>query len=287
MADQVPDEVKRERIERLVEVVQRVAARAQPRARRPRRGGARRGPVPHRPGAPARADAPQHDGQLHRHRRPPGELVGVAIDGATSTTLRGRAVGRPLPPDAAEVLAALRADRVGQERRRGGARAPDPGGELVSADAMQLYRGLPSPTEPAAAAPDPAGRDPRPGPRRARWPSYQRLAHAAIDEILAGGRMPDRRRRNRPLPARRPGRPRASAAAGTPGSASGWSACYDRARRRAGARAAGRARSGGGRRRPRERPPPRRARARARRGGIEPSSRGRPPLGRATRATRR
>ena len=42
-----PTSVKRERMERLVDVVQRVAAERNARARRPRRGGARRGPEPH------------------------------------------------------------------------------------------------------------------------------------------------------------------------------------------------------------------------------------------------
>ena len=48
MPDQVPEDVKRERMERLVEVVQRVAAGAERGASRPGRGGARRGPEPDR-----------------------------------------------------------------------------------------------------------------------------------------------------------------------------------------------------------------------------------------------
>ena len=48
MADQVSEEVKRERIERLIEVVQRSAADAERRAGRRGRGGARRGAEPHR-----------------------------------------------------------------------------------------------------------------------------------------------------------------------------------------------------------------------------------------------
>ena len=43
-------------------------ARAQRGARRPRRGGARRGPVAHRRVAAARPHAPKHDGQLHGRR---------------------------------------------------------------------------------------------------------------------------------------------------------------------------------------------------------------------------
>ena len=69
MADQVPHEVKIERMERLVELTQRLARERNAGARRPRRGGARRGPVAHRRDAAARPHAPQHDRQLHRRRR--------------------------------------------------------------------------------------------------------------------------------------------------------------------------------------------------------------------------
>lgn len=62
------------------------------------------------------------------------------------------------------------------------------GGEVVSADAMQAYRGLPLITNQPA----------RPTRLVAVWPldhegsvaEYQRLAHAAIDELLAAGRTP-------------------------------------------------------------------------------------------------
>jgi tRNA dimethylallyltransferase len=62
------------------------------------------------------------------------------------------------------------------------------GGEVVSADAMQAYRGLPILT----AQPE------RPTRLVAIWPlshegtvaEYQRLAHAAIDELVAAGRLP-------------------------------------------------------------------------------------------------
>lgn len=62
------------------------------------------------------------------------------------------------------------------------------GGEVVSADAMQLYRGLPLITNQPA----------RPTRLVAVWPlehegsvaEYQQLAHAAIDELLAAGRTP-------------------------------------------------------------------------------------------------
>ena len=60
--------------------------------------------------------------------------------------------------------------------------------ELVSADSMQVYRGLPILTNQSA----------RPARLVAIWPlaheaslgEYQELAHAAVDEILAGGRLP-------------------------------------------------------------------------------------------------
>jgi tRNA dimethylallyltransferase len=60
--------------------------------------------------------------------------------------------------------------------------------ELVSADAMQVYRGLPILTN----------QSPRPARLVAIWPlsheasvgEFQRLAHDAIDEILAAGRTP-------------------------------------------------------------------------------------------------
>ncbi|HSC92374.1 MAG TPA: tRNA (adenosine(37)-N6)-dimethylallyltransferase MiaA [Gaiellaceae bacterium] len=62
------------------------------------------------------------------------------------------------------------------------------GGELVSADAMQVYRGLPILTN----------QSPRAARLVAIWPlsheatlgEYQQLAHAAIDELLAAGRTP-------------------------------------------------------------------------------------------------
>jgi tRNA dimethylallyltransferase len=62
------------------------------------------------------------------------------------------------------------------------------GGELVSADAMQAYQGLPILTNQSA----------RPARLVGIWPlaheasvaEYQRLAHDAIDEVLAAGRTP-------------------------------------------------------------------------------------------------
>ena len=88
MSDQVPEDVKRERIERLIDVVQCVARE---------RNETRIGNVEE-----VLVEGPsRHDGDMLRGRTrrnttvnffgaaSPGELVDVRIDGATSTTLRG------------------------------------------------------------------------------------------------------------------------------------------------------------------------------------------------------
>jgi tRNA-2-methylthio-N6-dimethylallyladenosine synthase len=88
MPDQVPEDVKRERIERLVEVVQRVAQR---------RNQARVGRVEQvLVEGPSRTDPTLARGRTRRNttvnfrgRGVPGELVDVLIESATSTTLRG------------------------------------------------------------------------------------------------------------------------------------------------------------------------------------------------------
>jgi tRNA-2-methylthio-N6-dimethylallyladenosine synthase len=88
MPDQVPDEVKRERIERLVEVVQRVAAE-----RNARRVGLVEGVLVE---SPSRTDPELLRGRTRRNTTvnfrgdaAPGELVTVTIESATSTTLAG------------------------------------------------------------------------------------------------------------------------------------------------------------------------------------------------------
>jgi tRNA-2-methylthio-N6-dimethylallyladenosine synthase len=88
MPDQVPDEVKRERIERLVEVVQRIAAERN----RLRVGGLEEVLVE----GPSRTDPALLRGRTRRNTTvnfhgsaAAGELVDVRIDEATSTTLRG------------------------------------------------------------------------------------------------------------------------------------------------------------------------------------------------------
>ena len=88
MVDQVPEDVKRERIERLIEVVQCVAHdRNQQRV-----GGIEEVLVE----GPSRTDPTLLRGRTRRNTTvnfagtaPAGELVGVAIEAATSTTLRG------------------------------------------------------------------------------------------------------------------------------------------------------------------------------------------------------
>jgi tRNA-2-methylthio-N6-dimethylallyladenosine synthase len=90
MSDQVPDDVKRARMERLVEVVQRVAAE---------RNAARVGRVEEvLVEGPSRTDTTLLRGRTRRNTTVnfagdagPGELVPVLIESATSTTLRGRA----------------------------------------------------------------------------------------------------------------------------------------------------------------------------------------------------
>ena len=88
MPDQVPEAVKRERMERLVEAVQRIAAR---------RNAARVGLVEDvLVEGPSRTDPTLLRGRTRRNttvnfsgQADPGDLVPVRIEGATSTTLRG------------------------------------------------------------------------------------------------------------------------------------------------------------------------------------------------------
>jgi tRNA-2-methylthio-N6-dimethylallyladenosine synthase len=88
MPDQIPDDVKRDRIERLIEVVQRIAHE---------RNEERVGRVEEvLVEGPSRTDPSVLRGRTRRNTtvnftgdREPGELVDVQIQGATSTTLRG------------------------------------------------------------------------------------------------------------------------------------------------------------------------------------------------------
>jgi tRNA-2-methylthio-N6-dimethylallyladenosine synthase len=89
MRDQIPDDVKRERIERLVDVVQRSAHE-----RNEQRVGLVEEVLVE---GPSRTDPARLRGRTRRNttvhfagNAQPGELVAVEIDGATSTTLSGR-----------------------------------------------------------------------------------------------------------------------------------------------------------------------------------------------------
>jgi tRNA-2-methylthio-N6-dimethylallyladenosine synthase len=88
MPDQVPDEVKHDRLERLVEVVQRIAAE----------GNAERVGLVEEVlvEGPSRTDPELLRGRTRRNTTvvfagsaAPGELVDVLVEGSTSTTLRG------------------------------------------------------------------------------------------------------------------------------------------------------------------------------------------------------
>jgi tRNA-2-methylthio-N6-dimethylallyladenosine synthase len=88
MADQIPQEVKAERIERLIEVVQRMAEARN----RQRVGGVEEVLVE----GPSRTDSSLLRGRTRRNTTvnftgtaAPGELVPVTVEAATSTTLRG------------------------------------------------------------------------------------------------------------------------------------------------------------------------------------------------------
>jgi tRNA-2-methylthio-N6-dimethylallyladenosine synthase len=91
MPDHVPEEVKRDRIERLIELVQRIAAE---------RNAERVGRIEQvLVEGPSRTDAALLRGRTRRNTTvnfagsaKPGDLVEVSIEGATSTTLRGTEV---------------------------------------------------------------------------------------------------------------------------------------------------------------------------------------------------
>lgn len=94
----------------------------------------------------------------------------------------------PVPKPRSGVVLALFGPTASGKTAVAEALADRTGGEVVSADAMQAYRGLPLITN----QPD------RPTLLVGVWPldhdgsvgEYQRLAHAAIDELLAAGRVP-------------------------------------------------------------------------------------------------
>ena len=91
MPDQLPHELKVQRLERLVEVIQRRAPRARTALRRPHGGGARRGPVADRSEPTAWPLAPQQGRQLRRDRDRRASSSTSRSPAATSQTLRGEA----------------------------------------------------------------------------------------------------------------------------------------------------------------------------------------------------
>ena len=258
------EDVKRERIERLVE--RRPADRARAQRRRAsgasRRCSSRGRAAPIRR-CPARPHAPQHDGQLRAATPQPGELVPVRDRGRDA---RRRSAARSRPPSRPSV-AAPPASSASSGRPRAG-RAPSPRrcarldrrrGRLRGRDAGLPRASRSSRTSRRRALVGDLAARPRGLGRRVRA-----LAHAAIDEALAAGRTPvvvggtglyfRAALAELELPPAPPTRSCARA-----------SSALRRARPRARARAARRARPARRGARPPERPPARRPRARARR----------------------
>ena len=153
-----------------------------------------------RPGSRRRANEEER-ARLHRiSQTPAASMIGVfrelerrygsvegylrrgGVDATTSSSASARAAAWLTRPRD------LRADRVGQERGRRGDRRADPGrARLGRRDA-----GLPRPADPhePVARPTRLVGDLGRSTHEASVGEYQRLAHAAIDEILAAGRTP-------------------------------------------------------------------------------------------------
>ena len=101
------------------------------------------------------------------------------------------------------------ADALAQALR---ARGEDP--VAVSADAMQVYRGLPILTGAADAAPHTRLIGFVPIEQTFSAGAFAEHAHETIDGLIAAGPTADRRRRHRPVPAGGAGRPRPPPAGG-------------------------------------------------------------------------
>ena len=186
MAEQVPDEVKRERIEQLVDVVQRVAAE---------RNAGRVGMVEE-----VLVEGPSRtEPELLRGRTRRNTTVNFTGDAAAGDLVVGRDRERDVDDARRRAARARRRLRpcsssASSGRPRAASRTSRRPitelipAEVVSADAMQVYDGLPILTN----------RSPHPERLVGIWPlshvasvgEYAPLAHAAIDEILADGRTP-------------------------------------------------------------------------------------------------
>ena len=271
MADQVPEPVKHERLERLVEVVQRIAAERNAERVGRVEAGPRGRPEPDRPDAAARPNPSEHDGGLHRNRR--GRRPrrrrdrGVDLDDASRPHRLA-----PCPPDRrsrwSQVIAVFGPTASGKTAVAETI-ADRLGTEVVSCDALQVYRGLPILTNQPAARPRSSGSATL--DEEMSVGAYATLAHAAIDERVATRRDGCRERRNRPLPARGARGHRCTAAAASAG-------VRERILAEVDADPAGRARPSGGSRSTR-------GRGRARQRHAAPGARARAGRGRASRSS--
>ena len=264
MADQVPEAVKHERLERLVEVVQRIAAE---------RNAERVGRVEQvLVEGQSRTDETLLRGRTRRNTTvcspgpaQPGDLVDVVDRGIHLDDAARLASPPPFPPDQSHAMVAVIAvfgPTASGKTAVAEAVADRLGSEVVSCDAMQVYRGPADPDQPAEPA-DRARRDPR--PRRGDVGRRVRHARPCGDRrARRTHRHRGRQRRNGALPPRSARRPRRAAAARR-GSAGAHRAPRSSAIRLAAHERLAAPRSARGRGGPRERPAAPRARARARR----------------------
>ena len=193
MESQVPEDVKHERLERLVERIQAHADARNQRARRHRRRGARRGHVAHRSRTRTRQDPHEQDRDLPgagraRHVLHRAGRVGHVDDAAGCARARRRhraeRCTRSSPSSGR---------RPPARRRLALALAERGGGEVVAADAMGLYAGLPVLT----AQPTPAERERAPHRLVGVWP---------LDHVGLGRRVCARSRTRRSTTCRARGR---------------------------------------------------------------------------------
>ena len=198
MDDQLPHPVKVERMERLVEVVQRRATRARPALRRPHAGGAGRRHQPHRPDPAARAHPPQQGGQLRGHRR--ARRAGRGRDRQRHLADAERGLGEAAAQPRFFERSSRSSGPPGSARPGSRSRWPS----CCASGARTRSR------SPATRCRSTRGSRCSPGPRRprsrrgsstgcsasCRSPSdfivgdYMPLAHAEIDAALAAGRTP-------------------------------------------------------------------------------------------------